>query len=127
MEAHFVRFDPPQGKVARRALRRPGAQAAVVYPLFKTDPPLMSSGEIRDRVRFQLRELGWMASSLGVRLRKVRAEGPLAEAARTDLRIALAVAHGVQASFLDLALVAAPGSALARAGRVLGLKVLAGL
>ena len=124
MKPRFVRFDPPRGKAARRALKRPGAQAAVLYPLFKDDPLVLSPGEIRDRVRFQLRELGRIATSLGVRLRAVRPEGTLEEAARRDLRVALAVAHGVQASFLELALVVSPGSALDRAGRILGLRVI---
>lgn len=124
-----VRFDQPRGARARRALARAARNgdqvgAAVAYPLFDGDPPLMSSGEIRDRVRFQLRELSRLA--LPLRLRWARPEGPLAAAAGRDPRVALAVAHGVQASFLRLVLVAEPGSRLERAARRLGVATRAG-
>ena len=98
--------------------------AVVAYPPFQGAVPLMSSGEIRDRVRFQLWEA---ARSSRVPLLRARPKGILAEQALKDPRVALAVAHGVKASFLGLDLVAEPGSALERAGRALGLRVLAGI
>ena len=98
--------------------------AVVTYPPFRGTAPLMSSGEIRDRVRFQLWEAA--RSSRGPLLR-ARPKGILAEQALKDPRVALAVAHGVQASFLGLALAAPAGSALERAGRSLGMQVLPAL
>ena len=72
----------------------------------------MASGEIRDRVRFHLREMARLAAPRGIRILCARPEGWLARTAAQDARIARAVAHGVQASFTSIPLAAGPGSLL---------------
>ena len=123
-----VVFDPPHGDAALHAFARAsrqglGVEAGLVYPLFRGEPPVLSSGEIRDRVRFQLRELARLAGSGGVRILRASLEGPLAEIAGRDRRVARAAVHGVQASFTGIPLAAAPGSLPAREARRLALRV----
>jgi len=119
-----LRFDPPHGDLARQALRtvRKGDAIEVLldYPLFGDKAPLMASGEIRDRVRFHLREMSRMATSMGIRILAARPEGWLERTAARDPRIARAVVHGVQSSFTGIPLAVGPGSLLARETRRLG-------
>lgn len=84
----------------------------------------MSSTEIRDLVRHQVRDLARTAESLGMRLRHVGLHGALRAQALRDDRIARAAAHGVLATWLGLPMLAPPGTALARAATLLGIPVI---
>ncbi len=120
-----LRYDPPHGELARRALSavRRGERIEVLldYPLSGEEAPRMQSGEIRDRVRFHLREMARLTQELGLGIRHARPEGWLARTAARDPRIARALAHGVQASFTGILLRTETGSLLAREARRLGL------
>ena len=83
----------------------------------------MSSGEIRDRVRFQLSRLAELAGAAGVRLGEVSPAGPLADHAARDRRVARALAHGIQTACLGLTLSVPEPGLLAREGRALGLRL----
>ncbi len=87
-------------------------------------PLEMSSGEIRNLVRHQVRELARLAEGMGFRLAYAKPHGALYHQAASDPRVALAVAHGVQAVFLDLAVMGPPGSCLERQALGLGLRVI---
>ena len=123
IKAVSLRFDPPYGDLARRSLAMlppgDGVEILLNYPLTGNEAARMPSGEIRDRVRFHLREMARMAA--GIRILRARCEGWLARTAARDPRIALAVAHGVLASFTGIPLAAEAGSLLARQARRLGL------
>jgi UPF0271 protein len=110
---------------ARRRRLRAGAHPG--YPDRETKgrrPLEMSSGEIRNLVRHQLRELAGIAEEVGIRLAYAKPHGALYTQAAKDARIALAVAHGIQTTFLDLAVMAPAGSHLERQARLLGLAVI---
>ena len=87
-------------------------------------PLLLTSGEIRNLVRHQVRELDALARGLGMRLAHARPQGALWRQALSDPRVALAVAHGIEATFLELPVPAPPGSALAREAFRLGMRVI---
>ena len=118
--------------LSRQALReakrcRIPAGALVAYPDLESGgerPLLLTSGEIRNLARHQIRELDALARGLGLRLTHARPQGALWRQALSDPRIALAVAHGIEATFLGLPVPAPAGSALAREARRLEMRVI---
>ncbi len=118
--------------LSRRSLRDAGrrripAGALVGYPDRETGgerPLLLTSGEIRNLVRHQVRELDALARGLGMRLAHAGPQGALWRQALSDPRVALAVAHGIETTFLALPVPAPAGSALAREARRLGMRVI---
>ena len=118
--------------LSRRSLReawrlRLPAGALAGYPDRDTGGErvlLLTSGEIRNLVRHQVRELDALAHGLGMRLAHARPQGALWRQAMADERVALAVAHGIEATFLGLSVPAPEGSALAREAHRLGMRVI---
>jgi UPF0271 protein len=86
---------------------------------------LLPPREISDAVAQQLQTLAAIAESERSRLRHVKPHGALYNVAWRDGAVADAIVAGILAVDSTLALYAPPGSALAAAGRVAGLTVVA--
>ena len=85
----------------------------------------MSPQQAEDLVLFQIAAVGGVAHAEGVRMAHVKPHGALYNMAARDRELAEAIARAVFAADPELVLYALPRSALAAAGRAVGLRVVA--
>ena len=85
----------------------------------------MSAQQAEDLVLYQIAAVSGVAHAEGLRLAHVKPHGALYNMAAHDRELAEAIARAVFAADAELALYGPPRSALAAAGRALGLRVVA--
>jgi len=111
------------------ALARTLGVAVGAHPSFPDLPGFgrremkLSAGEAEDLVLYQVAAVSGVARAEGVELAHVKPHGALYNMAARDRELAEAIARAVFACDTQLALYAPPRSALAAAGRAIGLRV----
>ena len=118
-------------QVMRQTVERAKAQGVAVgahpsYPDllgFGRRAMLLTRGEARDYMLYQIGALRGFVEAVGMRLQHVKPHGAIYNVAVKDHELSLGIAEGVADAGGDLILVGLPDSEIVRAGQEVGLRV----